>query len=108
MPKLVQPNSAKMDMDALKTSIPKFSCLSHSDLMWWIEFLKALEGSFSENLDPLQWPYITLKELSRSISTEKEQLQLPPRLVARHFKTTEPIPEVSYYLLHTIYIIWNK
>ena len=80
----------------LKTSIPKFSCLSQTDLLWWNEFLQVLEESVLEQPDPVQWPFTDLKQLAQSFVPENEQPQLPQELIARHSKATKSIPKVIY------------
>ena len=44
---VVNSSSAKLDMEALTASIPKYKCLEEMYKAWWLSFLEQLNGSFN-------------------------------------------------------------
>ena len=44
---VVNSSSAKLDMEALTASLPKYKCLEEMYKAWWLSFLEQLNGSFN-------------------------------------------------------------
>ena len=104
VPTLVSPNAAKVDLSALKSSLPRYatSGLSPPMIQWWEAFVQMLEDSWKSTFDVVlsSWLFSDIVHIKQSARLVRVQ---SPRIPAQleHMREDEetPIPEVSYLSL---------
>ena len=98
-PTLVKPNAEKIDLSAIRNTVPKYQSLDEMDKSWWFDFLEQLEISF--HLFATAQPTTVLRDIE-SIVESCHSILIQPQaatnvsdlLLKRHRDSTDTIPEV--------------